>query len=37
MAEIGGTAEISATPGVGTTVTLRWPVGDTAGSTAAAQ
>jgi len=32
MAEIGGTAEISAIPGVGTTVTLRWPREGTAGT-----
>ena len=32
MAEIGGTAEISGAPGVGTTVTLRWPSGGTAGA-----
>jgi hypothetical protein len=32
MAEIGGTAEISAAPGTGTTVTLRWPGKSTAGT-----
>ena len=32
MAEIGGTAEISGTPGTGTTVTLRWPGEGTAGT-----